>query len=84
MFIYFKKTLEISKCCRKANGIWICRGEEGGLKGNSWLRKPSIRLGCRARRGWEGVAKCQRERERGRGKEGGGESEGEREAERES
>ena len=56
--IYFKETLEISKCCRKASGIWICQGEERGLEGNSWgdSHQSSSAAGpdgCR-----EGVAKC--------------------------
>ena len=34
--VYFKETLEIPECCRKANGIWIFSGEERGLEGNSW------------------------------------------------
>lgn len=50
VFIYFKETLEVSKYCRKANGIWICWGEEGGLQREQLGRKPSIQLGSRASR----------------------------------
>lgn len=59
VFIYFKETLEIAGCCRKANGIWIYQKEEGRLEGNSWgesYQSGSAPDGCQ-----EGVAKCLRE-----------------------
>lgn len=62
MFIYFKETLEISKRCRKANGIWICQEEEGGLEGNSWGESHQSSSAVGPDGHWEAAAKCLRQR----------------------